>query len=255
MRSLQEHMAWIKGQKDQKENTLEDTRYKVFKKDNDLYIVDKDTGLIRSVQEAWSKIQKNPGNTPTAPIARNPAPETKQALPAGKPPIIVPELEEEPNAIVTIPHKSKPIVVQAEGPAPALPVVAEDRSTDSAPSVINDQLRRRAQNDIITYRSSLSLIQTAQIKGNRLTGTIAVTNTGKRKLDQLELTLYVPIGDGEKSEEHHYVFGYGPGMKNPPLPSTDDNPDSVIKPIDEPAPPGGKGRIELKVTYLKFSQD
>lgn len=155
------------------------------------------------------------------------------------------------NEIIIPPGGKKP-QVQQSAVKETTPVKAQDPN-----GAITDEMRKRAFTEVSSYRSSLSLIQTVQIQGGRIKGTIAVTNKGKKKLDLLELTLFVPLGDGLQFEEHHFMFGYKAGLKPPPAPNDDpDAADPQIMIVDFPAPAGGgKAKVDLKVSYLKFTEE
>jgi len=155
-----------------------------------------------------------------------------------------------------LPAALKEGTVVQSGAGPSTPTPAP--SPSAAPPVPQrpptDELRKEAEAAISSYRGSLGLRQTVKVLDGRVSGTIAVTNDGPRRLLALEVTLAVSEASGARRELHRYLMG-SPGHPKPPEPTADGShrPASVYLPIDFPAPPGNP-RFDIAVTYLKFAE-
>ena len=236
------------------------TIYEPIKVDGEWFILNKVTGKLTPARD----FKPDP---PTPPIhsVRETKPDTatvKDPKTAKQtPPKLVP-----PEMKIEVDDGASEVVLKPAGIKEAPPVAMKPPKTEVANSeppiqpngLITDEMRKKAFVDVSSYRSSLSLIQTVQIQGGKIKGTIAVANKGNKKIDMLEITLYVPSGDGLQFEEHHLLFGYKAGLKPPPAPNPEDpdNADSQIMMVDYPAPPGGgKSKVDVKFTYIKFSEE
>jgi hypothetical protein len=202
----------------------ETTRYEFFMKGGNLYRADRVTGVVEQVPLPGQVAVK--GEEPKPSFARPPQP-------ANKGPVI--------EAVCG------QIIQQPPSPLDSL-----------VPRVVLGADRERSQQDIISYRGQIGLIQALNVQSNRIKGIISVTNKGPRRLESLELTLTATsVKDGDVALEHRLLMGYRPGLKEPPAPPPDSTrpPAAVYLPVDLEAPPGGLSKFDIKVTYLKFAEE
>jgi hypothetical protein len=193
-------------------------RYELVVKDGKFYRFDKLTGKLEPVA-----LPAEPGAlTETAPERVRPA---RPAPPVNHPPVI----KSEPG--------TKVIATTPDQVAPGFD-------------------RQRAGNDINAYRRHLGIIQSLSIQGERIKGLISVTNQGPRRLEVLELTLWASSApDGEVCLEHRFVLSSQPGQKEPPAPAADPSrpPTAVYINVNLPVPTSDLRKLDVQVTYLKFT--
>ncbi|MCZ7648852.1 MAG: hypothetical protein M5U26_26945 [Planctomycetota bacterium] len=141
-----------------------------------------------------------------------------------------------------------------------LPVLGgvEDAAPGEAyvPRALTDVHRTRAKDDLAAYRDNLGILSVLDISGDRLRGTLNVSNKGQRKLLALELTISMVDGGGQKVE-HRVVMGPHPGQEPPPQPSRQQGEESkkAYLRVDFPAPAGLRGKISVDPTYIKFDEE
>ncbi len=127
-------------------------------------------------------------------------------------------------------------------------------TTTKVPQSISEKQRRVAREDVDSYTRNLGIMQLVEVAGDDITGTLAVTNKGPRRLLALELTLFVPTS-GEKVIKHRFLMGNREDQMHPPQPSKSEErkPDPVFIKVNVPSPVGIKGKINTRVTYVKFA--
>jgi len=110
--------------------------------------------------------------------------------------------------------------------------------------------RDEARKDVALYGGEIGISQALQVDGERVSGLVRVTNNGGRRLEALELTLYIPTASN-KTVEHRIMMS--PNRKGSEAPPPPNKGGSALNRVDFSAPEVVKGQLEVRVTYLKFA--
>lgn len=112
--------------------------------------------------------------------------------------------------------------------------------------------RDEARKDVALYGGEIGISQALQVEGERVSGWVRVTNNGPKRLETLELTLYVPTASN-KTVEHRILMS--PNRKGCEAPPSPNKGSSALNRVDFNAPEVVKGQFEIRVTYLKFAAE
>jgi hypothetical protein len=132
------------------------------------------------------------------------------------------------------------------------PIPIWDKDGNDLTYVISDDMRAAAVPEIASYEKEMAVLLAVR-SDDMISGVMTLRNRGDRRIEVLEVTMFVPINGKEKPDQHHFLFVDGKDPR-PPQPGVGKESMPLLQKVHMPCPAGGvKGNPELKITYIKFA--
>jgi hypothetical protein len=132
------------------------------------------------------------------------------------------------------------------------PIVLLDKDGKDLTYVVSDDMRAAAVPEIAGYEKDMA-VMLAVTSDDTISGVMTLRNRGERRIEVLEVTMFVPVNGKELPDQHHFLFVDSRDPR-PPQPGAGKDGLPLLQKVSLPCPAGGvKGNPELKITYIKFA--